>query len=489
MSIRARVMSLTVMLIIPFVVLVFVLLYQLNRIGDSYDAIVKNITKVNEFNIVFKEDMDAVMYMMVAHSLSKYEVQWDLGMENPEVMIRRAEEAFEEVREGTVSPDALESIKRGTKLLTTLHKKVNDISSTVKVTGYYDTNMESLDVDIYVLTEMIQERISEYIYYESQSMKQIQEQMDRQRVWITRFVILAAAVLILIAFLLSTSMTRGVIRPMKHLVKAAEQIGAGNFEARVTPGGSPEIRTLGHSFNSMAGRLKDLVEHNRQEQIQLRNLELKLLQAQIDPHFLYNTLDNIVWLAEDDRKEDVENIATSLSTFFRTALSGGRDEILIREEELHIRSYLEIQQFRYRDLLTYDIEVEPDCADCLILKMTLQPIVENAIYHGIKNKRGGGHIGIRIGSADGGIRILIRDTGMGMTEEQLTQLIRWVDGNERTGREGNAHFGLANVAERLRLNYGESSGLVFESTYGEGTQVEIRIPRILEKENSERKEF
>ena len=233
----------------------------------------------------------------------------------------------------------------------------------------------------------------------------------------------------------------------------------------------------------MARRIGDLVESNRQEQINLRNLELKLLQAQINPHFLYNTLDNIVWLAEDDRKEDVEGIATSLSTFFRTALSGGRDVISIREEEMHIRAYLEIQQFRYRDMLTYEIAIDPDCLDCMILKMTLQPVVENALYHGIKNKRGGGRISIT-GSIEGDrVRLCVADTGIGMTREQLTELIRMVDGVGPAASADNSHFGLSNVAERLRLNYGESSGLVFKSTYSEGTQVEITIPRV--KDESE----
>lgn len=477
MSLRKRMMALTILLIIPFAVLTFALLFSLNRISESYDAVVENITKVNEHNLVFKENIDSVLYMMVAHSLTKYGVGPELGLENPETLIRDAEETFEEVRATTVSPEALESIKRATKLLITLHKRVNDISSTVKLTGYYDENMESLDNDIYVLTEMIQERISEYIYYESVSMEQIRRQIDEQRIHITRFTLLAAGVLIFLAFVLSTYLTRTVTKPMQRLMLAAEQIGAGNFNAKVTPAGTPEIRTLGRSFNSMATRLGELVERNRQEQIHLRDLELKLLQAQIDPHFLYNTLDNIVWLAEDDRKEDVENIAAALSTFFRTALSGGRDEIRIREEEMHIRSYLEIQQFRYRDMLSYSIDVDPDCEDCTILKMTLQPVVENAIYHGIKNKRGGGHISIQIQGFEGRVRILISDTGMGMTKEQLTQLIRRVDGNEKQDGD-HTHFGLSNVAERLRLNYGESSGLVFHSVYGEGTQVEILIPRI-----------
>ena len=485
MSLRVRLLVFSALLIVPFFLMVLYLLFNLNEIAGFYSTTVKNITKVNEYNLVFREDMDSVMYMMVAHSVSKYQVESELGMTSPDVMIREAEEDFEDVRGTTVSEKALESIDRASKLLTTLHKRVNDISSTVRLTGYYDKNMESLDVDIRMLTEMIQERISEYIYYESGSMEKIRETMDQRRDVLVHFSIMTAIVLLLLSFIVATGLTRSITGPIRSLMLTSEQIGGGNFHARAPEDrGSPEIRTLSRSFNSMAVRLGELVERNRQEQINLRNLELKLLQAQIDPHFLYNTLDNIVWLAEDGRKEDVEGIAAALSTFFRTALSGGKDVITIGEEERHIESYLEIQQFRYRDMLTYEIDVEPECRSCLILKMTLQPIVENAIYHGIKNKRGGGAIAIRIFNEDGRVKIVISDTGIGMTNEQLTGLVRLTDGT-RAGEDTGTHFGLSNVAERLRLNYGESAGMAFRSVYGEGTQVEISIPKIMDSASVE----
>lgn len=475
-SLKLQLVSLSVLLLVPFSLLTLYLLYNIDKIGAYYNTIVQNITEINELNLVFQEDMDSVMYMMVAHSMSKYEVGPELGLTNPDVLIRDAEEAFENVRRTTVSPDALQSVKGATKLLITLHKRCNDISSTVKETGYYDENMERLDMDIRVITEMIQERISEYIYYESKSMENMRREMDERRSLLIRFSVIFMLILIATSILISTGIVRSITRPIQGLMSAAEQIGRGDFRARADVSrGSPEIRTLGKSFNSMADRIGELVEHNRQEQINLRNMELKLLQEQINPHFLYNTLDNIVWLAEDDRKEDVEGIAEALSTFFRTSLSGGRDVIRISEEEMHIRSYLEIQQFRYRDMLTYDIDVDPECRDYMILKMTLQPIVENALYHGIKNKRGGGKITIRIRKDEGRVICLVSDTGIGMTPEQLTALIRRVDGKDAFS-EGNEHFGLANVAERLRLNYGESAGMVFRSEYGVGTEVEVYIP-------------
>ena len=158
-----------------------------------------------------------------------------------------------------------------------------------------------------------------------------------------------------------------------------------------------EMAVLNDSFNQMIEKIGNLVEDIRIEQLNLRATELKLLQAQINPHFLYNTLDTIIWLAEAGRKDEVVMMVTALSDFFRTTLSKGRDYITVKEEEAHIRSYLKIQQFRYQDILEYSIHIPEELYAYQILKLTLQPLVENALYHGIKNKRGTGpYPGVRL---------------------------------------------------------------------------------------------
>ena len=156
-----------------------------------------------------------------------------------------------------------------------------------------------------------------------------------------------------------------------------------------------EINVLARAFNQMSERIRRLLDKNTQEQKNLREAELRLHQEQISPHFLYNTLDSIVWMAEGGNNRQVVEMTTDFSDFFRTVLSGGRDFITIEEEESHIRSYLKIQKIRYEDILDYSIQIEPEIKDHIVLKMLLQPLVENALYHGIKNKRGGGCIIIR----------------------------------------------------------------------------------------------
>jgi two-component system sensor histidine kinase YesM len=235
-----------------------------------------------------------------------------------------------------------------------------------------------------------------------------------------------------------------------------------------------EVKILSESLNIMIEKLSDLIDTVKVEQNNLRDAELKLLQAQINPHFLYNTLDAIMWLAEADKKQEVIDMVGSLSEYFRTSLSKGNDLITLEEEILHIKSYLEIQQFRYKDILDYSILIPAELNRYQIPKITLQPLVENALYHGIKNKRGKGNITIGGKITEERILLYVMDNGQGMTKERVSQIM---DGlKEKADRQETGFYGLFNVNERLHLYYGEESGLQITSTYTEGTTVEVIIP-------------
>lgn len=476
LSLKAKLLVMSMVLIVPFIIVTGFLVYQLNRVAASYDEIVRNITRANEYNTVFKENLDAVMYQMVARSLSKDEVEDEIGMPNPDTMIEEAKSCFEELDQGTTSSIAKERLVSIVNLLETLQKRADEINDTVKVSGHYDENMTRLDTDIRIITELVQERISEYIYYESVSMEMTRRDMEEQRNVLINAAILTVIATAVVTLILATIIMRSITKPIDELVHVTEEVARGRFDVRADVRQGDEISALASSFNSMTQRIGELVEHNRMEQINSRKLELKLLQAQINPHFLYNTLDNIVWLSEDDRKEDVASLVTSLSTFFRTTLSGGRDFIPLKEELSHIEAYLQIQQFRYRDILSYEITIPEEYYLCSIIKMTLQPIVENALYHGIKNKRGMGMIRITAGERGDRLVIIVEDDGIGMKEEELVELLRIIDGKQKPSPD-NAGFGMSNVAERLRLNYGEGFGLAVDSVYGQGTKVEIFIPK------------
>ncbi len=484
MSIRRKLTLMSIVIILPFVLVMVMLIFQLNQLTAAYDLIVRNITEANEYNIVFKEEMDSVMYQMVARSLDKYEVETDLMMKGPDTLIEEAEKDFKGMQSLTESGEAVTRIKSILKLLSTLKRRADEINDTVKISGHYDENMTKLDTDIRIITELIQERISEYVYYESVSMESMRLQIDRRRNFLINLSMITAVIIVLITIILSILISKSITKPIDEICRVTDEVAHGNFSIRTDISSGEELMQLSESLNSMTSQLGELVDNIKKEQINSRNLELKLLQAQINPHFLYNTLDNIVWLSQDDRKEDVASIVTSLSRFFRTTLSGGRDYVRIRDEVSHVEAYLEIQQFRYRDIMDYEISVPDEFMNYSIIKMTLQPIVENALYHGIKNKRGKGTIKIDISQEETlnddeeakRLILSVSDDGQGMSEEDLARIERIAKGEEKPSID-NSGFGISNVAERLRLNYGDKFDIRFYSEYGKGTKVEILIPK------------
>lgn len=475
MKMGTKLTIMSTMIFIPFVSFSIFLLVMLGSLGNSYDTIVQNVTSANVYNIHFKEDMDSVMYQMIARSLSKDEVGKVVSMTDPETMIDQAEASFTVLEGTSSSQEAAQASARVCKLLTTLRKHVDEIDSSVKQTGSYEENMERLETDIRIITQLIQERITEYISYETQSMGEIREKTLKEREKLIRIAIVIFILVITIGVAFSLMITRSITRPIRKLCDAAEKLGQGHFDTRIHIASHNELAIVGDSFNRMAEQITALIADIRAEQIYNRNIEQKLLQSQINPHFLYNTLDNILWLSEAGRKEDVQALVMSLSQFFRTTLSGGRDIITLKEEISHVEAYLQIQKFRYRDILSYEINVPEDLMDVPVIKMTLQPLVENALYHGIKNKRGMGLLTITAYREEDYVCIQVTDDGIGMKEEELRTVREMISG-DILPQADNTGFGVANVAQRLRLNFGEQYTLKINSTYGEGTCVTVLNP-------------
>ena len=273
--------------------------------------------------------------------------------------------------------------------------------------------------------------------------------------------------------------TRRFIRePIEHLERFTGLLAEGNLRARIPPTDVVELEPLTQRVEEMAVRLDELIEQNRREQENLKKSELRLLQAQINPHFLYNTLEAIVWQSETGRSDEVIRIARALSDFFRISLSSGADWIPVSQEIKHLTGYLSIQKMRYRDILNYEIDVDEDIASVYMLKLLLQPLVENALYHGIKNKRGGGRITVT-GRRDGDfLCFCVADTGRGMTPEQLERVLCRLEENPRSryaSADNSSGFGLGNVNQRICLYYNQPSGLHIESS-AEGTRVSFRVP-------------
>ncbi len=473
-TLKKRLNMLLAVCLIPLAAIVIYLLIMLNRFSGRYDLIVENITKANAYNIDFKEDMDYVMYIIVVNSERAEEL---VDTEQPHEMIKEAREVFQNLYEEADTDYAQKNLKRILKTLNTLEDRVEEIEADALVSGTYDLNMERLDLNIRVLTDLLQEQIQKYIYYETTNLEElrvgIRSDVDRA----IQMSVIVFAIILIGTVLINRRIVLSITEPISGLCEMTRRAGKGDFAVRAPEGGNDELAVLNQGFNQMVERIGNLVEDIRVEQLNLRATELKLLQAQINPHFLYNTLDTIIWLAEAGQKEQVVMMVSTLSDFFRTTLSKGRDYITVKEETAHIRSYLTIQQFRYRDILEYEIDIPAELEEYQILKLTLQPLVENALYHGIKNKRGLGHILVSGKKQGDHLVFTVRDNGKGMDPERLAYVQRLISG-ELKDEDAPSGFGLFNVNQRLQLNYGPEYGLILASEEGEWTEVNVIIPAV-----------
>lgn len=472
---KQRLNMLLLVCLIPLTVMIVYLLFLMNRFSAQYDGIVTNITGANAYNLTFKEDMDYLMYIIAVNAERAEEL---VDTERPYLMIDEAREDFGELYDRADVDYARNCLNGILKSLNSLEDRVREIEEDALVSGSYDRNMERLDMNIRILTELIQDQIQRYIYYEATNLQALREEIRADVVTALQMSGIMYAFILVGALLISRKITQDITQPIQRLCEVTRQAGKGDFAVRASEDSNNELAVLGSSFNRMVEEIGKLVEDIRVEQLNLRATELKLLQAQINPHFLYNTLDTIVWLAEAGKKEEVVWMVSALSNFFRTTLSKGRDYITVGEEESHIRSYLEIQQFRYRDILQYEVRIPEQIGGFMILKLTLQPLVENALYHGIKNKRGMGHIRVT-GELDGEKLVFrVWDDGIGMSPERLEQVRRMVRGEDQS-EDRSSGFGLFNVWQRLQLNYGEGYGLEIDSVYGEWTESRVTIPAVI----------
>lgn len=391
--------------------------------------------------------------------------------------IRQVDMTLEELIESDLQTDRLELIiaRRTMETLTQYVQKIETNMAEQKPIVESEYTLEEVRDVAALVVSMLDDYITNEISLAA-----------RTNDYLTGMVALSAlieAVLVLAALIFSARtqkrMERFVRQPIGQLEYVAGVIAAGNLQARVPHTEVTELESLTEGINIMADRLESLIAQNRQEQENLRKAELRTLQAQINPHFLYNTLDAIIWQAEAGHSDEVISLTRAMSDFFRISLSSGEDWIPVRQELKHLAGYLSIQQTRYRDILTSEIDVDESLYDTYVLKLLIQPLVENALYHGIKFKRGGGHIRVS-GVKDGEYMVFsVSDTGKGMSAERLEQVRSCMRENKPIADSGqvsgSSGFGMGNVDQRIRLYYNQSNGLEIES--GEnGTTVRLRVP-------------
>jgi len=299
--------------------------------------------------------------------------------------------------------------------------------------------------------------------------------LDSETVNIATQVFLFSLVALLLALAVSLQIAEGFTAPLRNLEKTMELFGDGVMQARSIVGRDDEVGRLQRSFNAMASDITGLLARIDEEHRRRQLTELQVLEYQINPHFLYNTLDSINWMAQKADQKAIAEIVTALARFFRLSLSHGRETYRVRDEVEHAQAFLKISQMRYPDCFTYEFDVDPALLDGLTLKIVLQPLVENAIKHGINKRSRGGLIRVVGRAGAGGLEWQVIDNGKGIPEDRRLALVERLASGQ-VADQGPGGFGLANVSHRIKLNYGPLYGLGLEAVPGGGTLVRVTLP-------------
>ena len=488
LPLEKRLNTMTFIIIIPLTVLVIYLMATVVKFCNAYNQSIVNITDVNNSMAYFREDLDYTMYRIAIGTMTYQDIHdmpeedrpygWE-QIKDPHEMINSTRKVYRQLLKRTTDDGNRRRITWIIHCLDQLEDRVNEIEDNLPY-GSYDKNMQLLEMGVYMLTEDIAEQSQEYIYYETLHVQEIQQQLELQERMAIVVSLSLLGMILGLGLILSRRITKSVTEPIQKLCNETERVARGDFTSGPKIESGDELAILTGSFDHMKGEIGRLIEDIRQEQNQRRVMELQLLQEQINPHFLYNTLDTIVWLAEGGQNREVVDMVTSLSEFFRTTLSGGKDFITIKEEMGHIESYLQIQKIRYQDILDYEVALDKSLEEYRILKLTLQPLVENAIAHGFCQKEDTGHILIAAGAEEDDLLVRVEDDGIGGDLEYIHGVL---DGREETRtNEQFSGIGIRNVQKRLQIIYGEEYGISAEHTPGGGMCFAIRIPCRKEKE-------
>lgn len=408
----------------------------------------------------FKAEVDMDIYYVTIGRKGKDDL--------PVKQVNKAIETVERLKTTTTKEESLRSLKYLTNYLENLKNRMNQLLEIHD----YQKRQEFMENNTVILTTLFEKEMQNYIYQEATQLVQVESQLAGN----VRLTLMAMCGVLLVTMLLlfnrSFRLTYSITKPISEILHNIKKVGKGEYK-NIAPviADCIEIQELDEGTRKMAGRIEGLLENVRKEQDAQHLTELQLLQAQVNPHFLYNTLDTIVWLVEGGMEQDAVDMITSLSVFFRTSLSKGKDIISLAEEERHTLSYLEIQQSRYRDIMEFEIRIPKELEGVMVPKLTLQPLAENALYHGIKNKRGKGKILIEGFDLGEDMMLRVTDNGQGMTPERLKEVQDAICTGERAG------FGLAAVSERIALYYGAGYGLRISSIEGEGTVIEVYLAK------------
>lgn len=436
----------------------YILIYQ-NSV-DNIQAANQISTKVK--NNVLEEMWDIVFGQIEPTNYDKKSIIYELRSELT---------VISENANTTTERSTLEVAQR---TLDTMEKYLDKILDNVKLEQPVEEN-ELIMLQIDSVNQLLYDILQDFVRVEINLASKRSEEVTNSLLLLSMAQLLIIACIFFFSRRTQKFLEKKIQQPINDLVKLANEFSNGHFSYRSTASQLFELSKLSESMNMMAENLTTLIEENAKKQQHLAQSEVRTLQAQITPHFVYNSLDAILALADQEDLPAVKEMTFALSDFFRISLSKGKDWIPLSKEIRHVEDYLKILKIRYAEMLTYDIQVPDELQEQMVLKMILQPIIENAVYHGTKLVRRAGKVHVGLVEEKEALVFFVNDNGIGMSPEVLNNVRFHLSEVSLSSTESG--YGLYNVNRRLNLYYGEDAYLKIESTYNQGTCVTIRVPK------------
>ena len=454
---------------IPMACLLAILLLIFWQYAGQYNKLSENLAVSSKFNLSFKDELDLEMYYLAIGSKEASELDDVLGQ------VEDAQNIMEKLRQNTYHASGVKCLNSLDAYLDNLKKRMVQLMEIKE----YDRRMEFMDSNIRIITGLIMQEMQNYIYNESMYLVQVETSLThRVKILISGMAVLLLATLGIL-MRRSFRLTGGIIRPVTEMLDKVKKVGRGNFDVLPVSAEIVEIEELDQGINKMAHRISGLLENVRQEKEMQHLTELQLIQAQVNPHFLYNTLDTMGSIAEIQGCIQVSNLCQSLAGLFRYSLDMKNPLSTVSGELVHLKNYIYVMNVRMQNQVEYEFHIDDNVLQDTLPRISIQPLVENALNHGLKNQKGKKKVIISAGIRDDDLLISVEDNGIGMSDEKIRELFSEDPGEKQKNRS----IGIFNIHKRMQYLYGESYGVKIKSEPEKGTVVFLEIPRKKQGEN------
>ncbi|WAM36048.1 sensor histidine kinase [Caldicellulosiruptor acetigenus] len=456
-----------ILIILLSTILNLILVINFLSYSDKYNQVVTNITLANSMNKIASEKICSELWFIVAGRKNFKDGEQYKYLNLLENKIYQLK-VLDPSEESTIRLDIL------SRTIDTFKKYIDELGIKISKKSKYEENVKLWNT-ICEIASLIEENIYEYKIFETNRIAQIYNETQLSfKKWFVKYTFLMLCI-IFFCFINALIISQSISRPIKLLYKNTSLIAEKHLKLPKEDI-TNEIKGLKNNFEILINELEKLIQKSMEDHEKAKKAELKALQEQINPHFLYNTLDTIIGMIEKNDNASAIKMVKDLSQFYRISLSKGKVWVKVKEEISHIEYYLRIQKIRYSDILEYEIVIDDRILDAQILKFVLQPIVENAIYHGIKPKRQKGKITIKGMLVDNTMLFEITDNGVGIPPDKLNSLKNILYNGDENNNFQEISFGLLNVHQRIKIYYGKDYGLEIESSPLVGTTVKLKVP-------------